>query len=261
MNKKDSLFDGQWTWLDTVKVALLIVTMFSTWYVIDLVTPPVSLAFVRELAAVIFVEGAFLAFEKATSGAKSKLQVQYATNGFFASLGVIVVFVLVAGGLEFGGNALLLQPAGDFMGLSMLARDWVMVAVLVVLAAWIGGLGSLFRLYSLADPDKMAELETISLNESVTKEANNALATALEKARPVIATARAVAHVRAAYTDELKPEELEKLVDDVKSHLITHYATPATPAAPASVQVTPDTEWVVKEATTSLPLGEDDDEN
>jgi len=90
--KNDTLFDGNFTWLDGMKIALLVLTMFSTWSVVDLVTPDVPLAFVREMAALIIVEGAFLAFEYATSTAKSKKQVDYATKGFFASLIVIVSF-------------------------------------------------------------------------------------------------------------------------------------------------------------------------
>ncbi len=227
--KNDTLFDGNFTWLDGMKIALLVLTMFSTWSIVDLVTPDVPLAFVRELAALIIVEGAFLAFEYATSTAKSKKQVEYATKGFFASLIVIVSFALLSGALEFGGDALLLQSANEFMGLEMLARDWVMVCVVVVVAAWVGVLGTLFRLYSLADPDKKAELEMIAIQETVTTEANKAMETALEKARPVIAMRRAVANVRATYKDDMKPDELEHMVRDVEDHLSVHYqlSTPA----------------------------------
>ena len=49
--KNDTLFDGNFTWLDGMKIALLVLTMFSTWSIVDLVTPDVPLAFVRELAA------------------------------------------------------------------------------------------------------------------------------------------------------------------------------------------------------------------
>ncbi len=255
MNKNDSLFDGKWTWLDTIKVALLIVTAFSTWNIVDLITPDMSLSFVRELAALVVVEGAYLAMEYATSNAKSKKQVDYATKGFFASLFVIVAFALTSGALEFGGDALLLQPAGVFMGLEMLARDWVMVAVLSILAVWIGGLGSIFRLYSLADPEKISELATISLNETVATEANAALTTALEKARPVIATARAVAHVREQYASELKPDELAGLVRDVKAHLDDHYAV-------SDLAVDPAVGFVPTAAVSPSPLPEaDGDQN
>jgi len=111
----------------------------------------------------------------------------------------------------------------------MLARDWVMVCVVVVVAAWVGVLGTLFRLYSLADPDKKAELEMIAIQETVTTEANKAMETALEKARPVIAMRRAVANVRATYKDDMKPDELEHMVRDVEDHLNVHYqlSTPA----------------------------------
>ena len=247
--KNDTLFDGNFTWLDGMKIALLVLTMFSTWSIVDLVTPDVPLAFVRELAALIIVEGAFLAFEYATSTAKSKKQVDYATKGFFASLIVIVSFALLSGALEFGGDALLLQSANEFMGLEMLARDWVMVCVVVVVAAWVGVLGTLFRLYSLADPDKKAELEMIAIQETVTTEANKAMETALEKARPVIAMRRAVANVRFTYKDEMKPEELESMVRDVEDHLNGHYQLGSPAPAP----------FVKKEASLR-PLPELDDD-
>lgn len=247
--KKDSLFDNKFTWMDAIKVSMLVVTMFSTWNIVDIMTPDTGWAFFREVAAVFFVEGAFLVFEYATTKSKSQEQVKHATNGFFFSLAVIVVFALVSGGLEFGGDALLLQPAGAFFGLDMLARDWVMVGSLLVLAAWIGGLGTLLRLFDLADPDKIAELEKIKLNDEVSAEANEGLKQALEKAKPVISIARAKASIRNTYKDELKPDEMDRLVGEVELHLATHYQMP--------IQVN----FTKKEASTPSPLaGADGDD-
>ena len=42
---KDNLFDKDFTMLDAVKILLLIVTAFSTWNVVALMTPDTSFAF------------------------------------------------------------------------------------------------------------------------------------------------------------------------------------------------------------------------
>lgn len=234
----DNLFDTKFTFMDFIKICLLIVTMFSTWNIVDIVTPDVNLAFVRKIAAVLVVEGAFLGFERATGKAKSKRQVQLATIGFFCSLAVIGVFAALSGVLEFGGETLLDQPAGDWLGIAWTIRYWVILGALVVLVAWLVGLASIHRLYTLADPDKKAELDRISLDESVTNEANKALELALEKARPVIASVRAEATIRAKYKGELKQDELELLVEKVRNRLNDQYNTntppPASPASPAN---------------------------
>jgi|GEM_PF-6098235 len=223
---KDSLFDKNFTWLDVVKIAMLVMTGFSTWYIVDLITPDVPLAFVREFAALVFVEGAFLSFEYATQHAKSQKQVGYATNGYVVSLAVLVSFALLAGVLEFGGDALLLQPAGSFMGLAMLARDWVMLGCVLTLCVWIAILGWIYRLYTLADPDKIYELAEISVNEEVAIESTNAMKLALRKAKPVIAIARAVEKVRQDFEKELSADGLEKLTGDVSGHLAEQYNLP-----------------------------------
>lgn len=231
--KYDNLFDTKFTFLDFVKICLLVVTMFSTWTIVDIVTPDVNFAFVREIAAVLVVEGAFLGFEKATGNAKSKKQVKFATIGFFCSLAVIGVFAALSGVLEFGGVTLLDQPAGDWLGIAWTIRYWVILGALVVLVAWLVGLASIHRLYTLADPDKKAELDRIALDESVTDEANKALEVALEKARPVIASVRAEATIRSKYAGELKQDELERLVVQVRHRLNDQYSTnqPTTPPA------------------------------
>ena len=92
--KFDNLFDKKVTFLDVIKFLLLVVTLFSTWNIISLITPPSPLAWVRIVAAVGVVEGAFLGFEFATSAAKTRQQTQYATIGFFCSLAVIAIFAL-----------------------------------------------------------------------------------------------------------------------------------------------------------------------
>jgi hypothetical protein len=104
---KDNLFDTKITPLDIVKILLLIVTCFSTFNIIELMTPPGPFAWVRELAAVGIVEGSFLGFEFATKDAKNKTQMQYSTIGFFMSLTVIALFAGVSGLIEFGGPTLL----------------------------------------------------------------------------------------------------------------------------------------------------------
>lgn len=226
----DNLFDSKFTFMDFIKIMLLVVTMFSTWNIVDIVTPDVNLAFVREIAAVLVVEGAFLGFERATGNAKSKKQVKLATMGFFCSLAVIGSFAALSGVLEFGGDVLLDQPAGDWLGIEWTIRYWVILGALVVLVTWLVGLASIHRLYTLADPDKKAELDRISLDESVTNEANNALSLALEKARPVIASVRAEAAIRSKYAGELKQDELERLVVQVRNRLNDQYSvkTPDT---------------------------------
>lgn len=225
----DNLFDSKFTFMDFIKIMLLVVTMFSTWNIVDIVTPDVNLAFVREIAAVLVVEGAFLGFERATGNAKSKKQVKLATIGFFCSLAVIGSFAALSGVLEFGGDVLLDQQAGDWLGIDWTIRYWVILGALVVLVAWLVGLASIHRLYTLADPDKKAELDRISLDESVTNEANNALSLALEKARPVIASVRAEAAIRSKYAGELKQDELERLVVQVRNRLNDQYSTKTPP--------------------------------
>jgi len=227
----DNLFDAKFTFLDFVKICLLVVTMFSTWNIVDIVTPDVNLAFVREIAAVLVVEGALLGFEKATGKAKSKEQVRLATIGFFCSLAVIGVFAALSGVLEFGGETLLDQPAGNWLGIAWTIRYWVILGALVVLVVWLVGLASIHRLYTLADPDKKAELDRIALDESVTNEANKALEVALEKARPVIASVRAEATIRSKYAAELKQDELERLVVQVRHRLNDQYSTSTPPPA------------------------------
>ena len=250
--KNDNLFDTQFTFLDVVKILLLIVTMFSTWNVVDIMTPDTSFSFVRELAAVGVVEGAFLGFEMATSKAKSKRQVKFATIGFFCSLAVIGLFAGMSGILEFGGEGLLASSVGVWLGLQWFAKDVVMVAALVVLVAWIVTLAALYRLYSLNDPDKKQELEKIALNEEVTVEANKALKIALDKASPVIASARARASIKKDYAGELNLEELKNLERDISVALNMQYNIP-------DVAVDPAIGFVKKEA--SVPLAELDGEN
>lgn len=222
---KDNLFDNKVTPLDVIKILLLIVTGFSTWNVVTLMTPPGSLSFIREAAAVGVVEGAFLGFEFATSKAKSARQAKLATVGFFCSLAVIITFAALSGLLEFGGDSLLDHPVGTWLGLEWSGRYAVMALALGVLVTWLGGLAAIYRLYSLADPDKLAELQKIALSGEVEEEARKALKLALDKAKPVIARTRAEAHVMAAYQDELTQDQMNRLIGEVSSHLANHYGT------------------------------------
>jgi len=227
--KKDNLFDQEFTVLDVVKILLLIVTAFSTWNVIDLMTPDGSFAFVREFAALGVVEGAFLGFEMATAKAKSRRQTKFATIGFFCSLVVIGLFAGVSGLLEFGGPELLVQTTGSWLGMTWLARDVVMVSSLVVLVVWIVTLAALYRLYSLNDPDKKAELDRLALDEEVTEESNKATRIALQKAQPTIASARARAHVKDKYTGEIGLGEMENLLGRVDARLQENYGLSSAP--------------------------------
>lgn len=232
---KDNLFDARITPLDVVKTLLLIVTCFSTWNIVDLITPDVALAWVRELAAVGVIEGAFLGFEFATRDAKTRKQMQYATVGFFLSLTVIALFAGVSGLLEFGGVTLLNQSGGEWMGILWTVRDVVMLSALVVTVIWIFGLAGIYRLYSLADPDKVAELAHNQIYGDMKTASNAALAEAMNKARPTITIQRAVAQIRQDYAGELSPAQLESLVREVEGHLRGSVHGAAKPPAIAPV--------------------------
>lgn len=240
MKQKDNLFDGKFTYLDAVKIALLIVTAFSTWNVVDIMTPDSSWAWVRKLAAVLVVEGAFIGFEFATSDAKSRRQVRWATIGFFCSLTVISLFAGLSGLLEFGGEALLSQHASDWLNLSWTVGDVVKASSLLTLVLWIAVLASIYRFYSLNDPDKKAELDDIELGETVTTEANNARRISLGIVKPVIASHRAVADVRKRYSGEMSAEQMEQLLNDVAASLQNNYSVmPDTKFVPASAPASP----------------------
>lgn len=236
---KDNLFDTKFTWLDTVKILMLIVTAFSTWSIVDIMTPDVSLAFIREFASVAVVEGAFLGFEFATRDAKNKAQTKKATIGFFASLAVIGLFAAASGLLEFGGPALLSQSAGEFLTMALTIGDAVKMISLAVLVIWFVALASIYRLYSLDDPDKKAELIKIELNGEVSNEANVALRKALEHVKPMVATVRAQAAVKKDYAGELDPAQLATLADEIGIELRTHYGQTSPASIPAQELATP----------------------
>ncbi len=235
---KDNLFDFKITPLDFVKVALLIVTMFSSYNIADLITPDVPFAFIRELAMVAVVEGAFIGFEYATKDAKTVMQTRYATVGFFCSLAVLILFLGVSGLIEFGGPTLLTQDAGMFLGIAWRVKDWVMLFALVVASAWLFLLAAIYRLYSLADPDKQAELARNQTNGDMQSARNKAFDDAMKQAQPVITIRQALVDIRAQYAGVLGPAELESLMADVEAHLRknTHGVPPASaPAAPLPV--------------------------
>lgn len=228
--QKDNLFDTKITPLDVVKILLLIVTMFSTWNIIDMMTPDSSFAFVREFAAVGVVEGAFLGFEYATKDAKNRKQMQISTIGFFCSLLVIVLFAGVSGLVEFGGETLLRQSAGLAMGIQWTVRDMVMVFALLVTVGWIFGLASIYRVYALEDPDKRAELDKNQIDGDMRTKSNQALRDAMTKAAPVISIQRALTEIRAQYSAELTPAQLDALLSDVETHLKANLHNAPSPA-------------------------------
>lgn len=239
---KDNLFDKEFTFLDAVKILMLIATAFSTWNIVKIMTPQNSISFVREFAAVGIVEGAFIGFEMATAKAKSKRQVNFSTIGFFCSLAVIVLFAGASGLLEFGGADLLSQPAGNWLGMNWTAKDAISGVALLVFIVWLGALASLHRLYTLNDPDKKAELARISLFEKVSDTANAALSLALEKSAPVVAATRALANVRATYSAELNSDQMQELQANIKACLDEQYSSAPIPAPAPFVrnqQVTP----------------------
>jgi hypothetical protein len=252
MHVKDNLFDTKVTPLDVVKVLLLIVTMFSTWNIVELMTPPGAFAWVRELAAVGVVEGAFLGFEYATSQAQSRKQTQLATIGFFCSLAVIAIFAGVSGLVEFAGKDVLQKTVGEWAGLTWRGQDVVMLAALVVLVAWIVALSSIYRLYSLADPDKQTELTKIALNGEVSTAANKALKEALDKATPMISIERAISSIQKDYANELSPDQMRMLIAQVKTHLTHHYAQPAAATQPLISSVRADGPYVSMNAATNV---------
>jgi len=220
----DSLFDNKITPLDVIKILMLIVTGFSTFNIVDIMTPDGTWAWIREWAAVGIVEGAFLGFEYATMKAKNNEQVTFATLGFFVSLTVIAMFAGLSGVLEFGGPSLLESGIGNWAGIAWKVRDLIMILATLTTVAWIVMLASIYRIYDLCDPDKQAELQKSKLNGDVIAEANSAMERALEKATPVIAIERAVARMKKDYGDELTFEQLEALEFNVRSHLQTTYA-------------------------------------
>jgi len=227
--KSDNLFDIKFTFLDAVKILLLIVTMFSTWNIVDVMTPDGSWAWVRELAAVGMVEGAFLGFEAATANAKSKRQVKFATIGFFCSLVVITLFAGASGLLEFGGPVLLAQSAANAFGIAWTGQDVVTVVALAVLVVWIGALAALYRIYSLADPDAQVEIARIDAMGDVAKEEVNALRDALTEAKPIVAASRAMVKIQSEYGAELGQARTEELLGQVKTKLNTRYGIPSAP--------------------------------
>lgn len=233
---KDNLFDTKITWLDVVKILMLIVTAFSTWSIVDIMTPNVPLAFIREIASVAVVEGAFIGFEFATRDARNKNQMRFATIGFFASLAVIGLFAAASGILEFGGETLLSQSAGAIFGMALTVGDAVKLASLTVLVVWFVCLASIYRLYSLEDPDKIAEITKLELNGNVASEANTALRKALEHVKPIVAIARAQAAVKADYANELDPAQLAALSREIGAELRAHYGQPAEPTQPTQPQ-------------------------
>lgn len=222
--QKDNLFDGKFTFLDAVKIALLIVTGFSTWNVVGIMTPDGPWAWVRQLAALIVVEGAFVGFEYATADAKSRRQVRWATIGFFCSLTVISLFAGLSGLLEFGGLTLMTQHAGDWLGLSWSVGDAVQASSLLTLVLWIAVLASIYRIYTLNDPGKRAELEGIEIGEQVTTEANAARRLANRDVAPVVAGHRAIAEIRKRYSGEMSAEQMQTLLNDVAESLKKNYA-------------------------------------
>jgi hypothetical protein len=224
MNAKDNLFDGKFTYLDGVKIALLIVTAFSTWNVVGIMTPDSSWSWVRQIAALFVVEGAFIGFEFATSDAKSRRQVRWATIGFFCSLTVISLFSGLSGLLEFGGDSLMTQHAGDWLNLSWTVGDSVQASSLLTLVLWIALLASIYRIYSLNDPDKRAELDGIEINEEVSSEANKARRIAQRNVSPVVAGHRALANIRSLYSSEMSADEMDKLLEEVADTLKTNYS-------------------------------------
>lgn len=233
--QKDNLFDGKFTFLDAVKIALLIVTGFSTWNVVGIMTPDGSWAWVRQLAALIVVEGAFVGFEYATADAKSRRQVRWATIGFFCSLAVISLFAGLSGLLEFGGATIMTQHASDWLGLSWSVGDVVQASSLLTLVLWIAVLASIYRIYTLNDPDKRAELDDIEIGEEVTSEANKARRIAHGNAAPVVASHRAIANIRSLYSGEMSKEQMEQLLSDVADSLKENYSVrPDTAFVPAS---------------------------
>lgn len=215
----DNLFDTKITPLDVVKILLLIVTMFSTWNIVDLMTPDSRWAWVREVAAVGVIEGAFLGFEYATKDAKTRGQMRYATVGFFMSLTVISIFLGASGLLEFAGPAVLTQAAGQFLGIDFTVRDWVMTTALLITVSWIFVLASIYRLYALADPDKRAELEKNQINGKMKTDSNKAFAAAMASATPVITIQRALAQIRKDHQEELTPEQLRTVLAEAERHL------------------------------------------
>lgn len=222
--KSDNLFDTKFTFLDFVKIMLLVVTGFSTFNIVDIITPDGAFAVVREWAAVLVVEGAFIGFELATSKARNQRQVTFATIGFFCSLLVIGLFAAASGLLEFGGNNLVEQPFGSVMGLSLTFGDAVAGAALAVLVGWILTLAAIYRFYSLNDPDMRMEIRQVALNESVDTEAENALKVALQKAAPTIASGRALASVQSKYADEMSPAQMQAMMQAMSEALEKSYA-------------------------------------
>lgn len=222
--KSDNLFDTKFSFLDFVKIMLLVVTGFSTFNIVDIITPDGAFAVVREWAAVLVVEGAFIGFEWATSKARNQRQVTFATIGFFCSLLVIGLFAAASGLLEFGGKNLVQQPFGSVMGLSLTFGDAVAGGALAVLVVWILTLAAIYRFYSLNDPDMRMEIRQVALNESVDTEAENALKVALQKAAPTIASGRALASVQTKYAAEMSPAQMQAMMTAMSEALERSYA-------------------------------------
>lgn len=237
--KSDNLFDTKFTFLDFVKIMLLVVTGFSTFNIVDVFTPDGPLAWVREWAAVLVVEGAFVGFEWATAKAKCRRQIIFATIGFFCSLVVIGLFAGASGLLEFGGKNLIEQPFGTMLGLTLTFGDAISGGALTILVAWILTLASIYRFYSLNDPDAKAEIERNVLYEDMANEDTSALRVAYKRAAPVVASNRALANIQEKYKGELGEAMMGQTLNDVRDTLAEKYQRevdlPATPqeAAPS----------------------------
>lgn len=231
---KDNLFDRKWTALDVIKIFFLIVSAFSTWNIVDMLTPESGLSFIRQIASVAIVEGVFVGFEYATWNAKNKKQTSTATLGFYLSVAVIGLFAATSGLLEFGGEELLDQPVGAWAGIAWKASDVVTASALAVFVTWLVALASLFRYYELNDPDKQTQLATIELMDGVAMEARAALRDSLSAVSPIVAKARTLATINDQYAGELSPEALQRLTGEVTTRLTDRYATTqqAIPADP-----------------------------
>ena len=231
---KDNLFDKRVTFLDFVKLVLLVASLFSTWHIIDLITPNGPFDFVRILAFVIVVEGSLIGFERATMYAKTALQESLATAGYFGSLAVIGVFMLVSGFLEFSGPALLTTPLGTWVGVSWTVNEVVTIFALVTVVAWVVGLATISRLFALADPDKQAGIQRNKTNGKVQTERNNAFDKAMDIAKGELSIQSALLSIEHDYSSDLTPVQMAEMKRNVEAALRAQYQ-PVKPSAAAPV--------------------------
>lgn len=260
MSKPEQPDNGMSKWSWVMVAAVLIFTVGGTWQLTALTSNMGGLALlVRQIAAVLFSDGALLYWHFHKDSYPTVKQRQWARFMMWEALALIFAFsvgymLLSVMGTAWAGNVITVSIAGHPFAASV--TEWLDVLVLFCLAGQAAGTLSVVLYIASLSPHAQMTLRQREAEQEVTERQLADYETAQKTIAPIVGQAQAIAALRSQLTAlGYNERERERLVSLALSQIQESRAANGGTAVPVNPLTLPVIAAQVREAVPVSPFG------